>query len=123
MLLITISIIGIIAIILLIIGFMLKPPNPYLLIPSAMLLSIIALSILNSGIEAYTGEILINSTPEGNNTASVINQETVTYSGKVINSFSIGVLLVSLYIAFFSIGEIIEIRKQRRRDDLYEEKL
>jgi len=62
---------------------------------------------LAEGIEIKTGDISVNATPQGNTTISEITQETTSYSGSRINYFVLVLILLSLYLAFFSIGEMI----------------
>ena len=65
------------------------------------------ISITAQGIEIKTGDIAINATPVGNRTETTITQETETIEGLRINSFALVALLLSLYLMYFSLGEII----------------
>ncbi len=107
MLLTLIIVLAIISLILIGIGFFLEDVNPYLILFGSMILLIIGLGIVAQGIEIKTGDILLNATPEGNTTQTSITQETDVISGIRINGIGVIVILLSLYLAFFSISEII----------------
>lgn len=59
------------------------------------------------GIEIKTGEFLVNSTPDGNTTTTTIIPEINVFTGIRADGLAIILLLLSLYLAFFSISEII----------------
>ncbi|KKN22694.1 hypothetical protein LCGC14_0912480 [marine sediment metagenome] len=92
------------------IGFFLEDTNPYLILFGSMFLLLIAVGTMAQGIEIKTGDILLNATPEGNKTITSITQETEIISNIRIDSFAIIVVLISLYLAYFSIAEIISRR-------------
>ena len=96
-----------VALVLCAIGFFLEPVNPYLIIFSSVILLIMSAGILLEGIEIKTGDISVNATPDGNTTISIITQETISYSGSRVNYFALVAILISLYLAYFGIGEII----------------
>lgn len=107
MLLSLIIVFSIIALILIAIGFILHDPNPYLILTGSMFLLLVGMGTIAQGIEIKSGEISINATPIGNETYTVINQEVEVISGIRIDGFALIVVLISLYLGYFSIAEII----------------
>ena len=98
---------GALSIVLLIVGFFLNPPNPYLVLFSSMIMLIIALDVIVTGVEIESGEFTINATPVGNITITTVDPIIETYTGIRADGLSIIILLLSLYLAWFSISEIL----------------
>ena len=128
MLISTIIIFGILILVLLILGFFLKPPNPYLILFASMILLMLTFSALVEGIDIKIGtnttierSFISNQTITSSNHTKIVLNETSTKS--VIDTYKnlnntdlrfngiwISILLLSLYLAYFSISEIIEHR-------------
>ena len=63
--------------------------------------------MIAAGIEIKTGDIAVNATPQGNVTITSISQTTDVIGGIRMDAFALVVILLSLYLSYFSISEII----------------
>ena len=104
---ITFAVLFSIALILLILGFLLDPINPYLILFSSMFLFLIAASMLDTGLQipngVMTSNLTINSTAVTGNLIDVKE----TPSRFISAPLTLIILLFSLYLAYFSIDQIL----------------
>ncbi len=107
MLLSIIIVFSALGLILTLLGFFLEDTNPYLILFGSMFLLIVGIGTIAQGIEIKTGDIELNATPNGNETFTVITQKTELINGVRIDGFALVVVLLSLYLAYFAIAEII----------------
>lgn len=106
-LIIFITFIGI-AFILAYIGFQVEPVNPYLFLFSSMILFVASMSLIAEGLEIPTGNTDIEINMSVTQINGTINDEQQILTGIRSTSFNLIILLISLYMAFLGIGNIIE---------------
>ena len=97
-------------------GLFVDPLNPYMILFSSMFLFLAAMTLIAEGVEIPTGdtEIFLNiSATQINGTINDVQEVT---TGIRTTSFNLILLLLSLYLAFLGIGEIIN-RKYGASDE------
>ena len=135
MLLSTLIVLGVFVLFLVALVFLLNPPNPYLVLIGSIILLMITFSILLDGIEIKTGSIttIVGSTTSNqtitlsNHTKIIINATSTevvadTYRnlnrGDLrFNGIWLSVLLLTLYLAYYSIGVILDNTYGRKPEE------
>lgn len=94
--------------ILILIGFFLESTNPYLILFGSMILFLISMSLISEGLEIPTGETEVNLVVTADHINGTVNDVQAIPSDIRATSFNLILLLLSLYLAYFSIGTIIK---------------
>lgn len=103
-----------------VLGFVVHPPNPYLVLFSSFVLFLVSMGLIAEGLSYPTGTEIstLNETRSNSINQTEINitttetkspvNSTLNYHNLRFGAFILIMLLLSLYMAFFSIGEILE---------------
>lgn len=90
-------------------GFFLDPINPYLILFSAMLFFLTAMSMIAGGLEIPDGTMTVDLNITATTTTGTLTDNTSLPSrfASINNSINLVILLLSLYLMYFSIDEIL----------------
>lgn len=106
---ITFIILILIAAILSALGFFLEPVNPYLILFSSMIIFLISMSMIAEGLEIPNGSTTVDLNITSTTVSGTLKDIKEPFSRPLIaTSLNLILLLLSLYLAYFSIDEIIK---------------
>jgi|TARA_R100000789_G_C3017939_1_gene152846 hypothetical protein len=88
-------------------GFYLEPVNPFLILTSSMFLFLVAASLIAGGLEIPNGETVVDLNLTTNKTVGTLTDTMEPPHRFISTPLNLIILLLSLYLAYFSIDMII----------------